>query len=64
LSYWEYENRHQLDVISNNWLVKLLGSGSGLDIVFKYCSLCKERHWYYAHAWSSRQSVSISRSHL
>ena len=34
---------------------------SGLDLVFKWCSLCRERDWCYAHIWPRRQFISISR---
>jgi len=34
-----------------------------MDLVFKQCSLCRERHLYYAHTWLQRQPIIISRSH-
>jgi len=36
--------------------------GSGLDSVFKQCSICRDYHWHYANAWPRRQFIIISRS--
>ena len=34
-----------------------------LDLVFKWQSLCRERHRYYVHAWQHRHFIIISISH-
>jgi len=40
----------------------VLGLSLGLDLVFKQCSLCRERHWCYAHGWPGRQFIIINKS--
>jgi len=37
----------------------VLGLGSGLDLAFRLCSLCNERHWCYAYGWPERQFIII-----
>jgi len=38
--------------------------GSGLDLMFKSCSLRRECHWCYAHVWPWKQFIIISISSL
>ena len=37
----------------------MLGLGSGLELVFKQCSLCRECHRCYAHGWPYDDNSSL-----